>query len=652
MVEVGFVIGMAGHVDHGKSSVIKALTGITTARYREEIEREITIDIGFAHIQIEGVGPVSIIDVPGHEDFVHNMLAGIFGARLALLVIATNEGIMPQTVEHFDILTHCGVSKIVVVLNKADLAAGYDIEYRKMEIEDFLKGTKFENSKIIEFSSNTKTGAEKLIAAIKEEITAINRPAAGNADESLKTVLYPVDRVFEKPGFGQILTGTIIEGRLKIDQTVSIMPDGECKIRAIESHSRKLSEIGGNSRAALNITRTRDAEIKRGSFLVSPEIASLYKVLTVKLTAVKNLRHPVKSGTRIKFYFYSACYAAKLRLLDTAVLEAGKDCFAQIILSEPDFALIFKPFIIRTHTDEETIGGGIILNCSTEFVKNKKAVLNGVSIFSQNKGEPAPAFPKLLFNDHMSRLGYMEVAAACAAFKTLKAKIADTVTAEAGDDKYRVIKERFLTGEKAFGQTTGKILNALAAHLNSNSLVSAVSRAELIGLCVANPKEADTAFYSYAIDALISDGRLKSADGSITPATREKSDTAGALDKDSEIIKRKILKLFDSEPLTPKTLDDAKAGVAKNQIELFNKVVKFLESEKIIRKIFENYYITSTQSEKYIAAIKEILAQKPSFTVIDFKDKTALSRKYAVAILEFFDRTGVTARKDNDRQLK
>jgi len=321
-------------------------------------------------------------------------------------------------------------------------------------------------------------------------------------------------------------------------------------------------------------------------------------------------------------------------------------------LSQPDFALIFKPFIIRTHTDEETIGGGIILNCSPELVKNKKAVLNGVSIFSESGGERASSFPKLLFKDHMQRLGYMEVSAACAAFKTLKGKIAETVTAEAGDDKYRIIKERFLTGEKAFHRTTDKILNALAAHLNSNSLVSAVSKPELVGLCVANPGEADTAFYSYAIDALISEGRLKSADGSITPAAREKSDAAATLDKDSEIIKRKILKLFDSEPLTPKTLDDARAGVAKNQAELFNKVVKFLENEKIIRKIFENYYITCAQSEKYVAAIKEILAQKPSFTVIDFKDKTALSRKYAVAILEFFDRTGVTVRKDNDRQLK
>ncbi|HNY13835.1 MAG TPA: GTP-binding protein, partial [Candidatus Wallbacteria bacterium] len=157
---MGFIIAMAGHVDHGKSSIIKALTGITTARYKEEIEREITIDIGFAHLDIEGAGKVSIIDVPGHEDFVHNMLAGIFDIKLALLVIAASEGIMPQTIEHFEILKLCGTPQLLVILNKSDLVSEYDLEFRRMEIEDFLKGSRFENSPVIAFSAVTKRGAE------------------------------------------------------------------------------------------------------------------------------------------------------------------------------------------------------------------------------------------------------------------------------------------------------------------------------------------------------------------------------------------------------------------------------------------------------------------------------------------------------------
>lgn len=649
---MGFVIGMAGHVDHGKSSVIKALTGITTARYREEIEREITIDIGFAHINIEGAGPVSIIDVPGHEDFVHNMLAGIFGARIALLVIAASEGIMPQTVEHFDILNFCGVSKIIAVLNKCDLVSEDDIEYRRMEIEDFLKDTKFQNSKIINFSAADKKGSAELIAAVSEEIAALTAEGvSGGGCEADKLTLYPIDRVFDKAGFGQILTGTLMNGRLKTDEIYKIMPGGECKVRSIESHSEKFSEVSGGLRAALNITKTRESEIARGSFLVSNEIACAYRILTVKLRASKNLRHKIKSGANIKFYFYSACYAAKLRLLETSELEAGGLYYAQIILTSADFALILKPFIIRTHTDEETIGGGIILSCHNELVKNKKAVLESVSVFKDAAAEDESKMAELFFSNEIKKRGFIEINLACAAFMSIKEKIIDYISRAAPEDKYLLIKDRLITGEKTIQAFKTSIIDKLNQYLTSNKLSAGITKSELLKLYSVKPDENDNLFYSYIIDLAAADNKIKNADGMITLPSG-----GGAFEKklegDSEIIRRKIVKSFDDASLTPKTLDDVKAVIAKNQIELFNKVVKFLENEKSIYRIFENYYITAAQMESYLSAIKEIISAKPSFSVIDFKDKTALSRKYAIAILEFFDKTGVTVRKENDRFLK
>jgi selenocysteine-specific elongation factor len=645
---------MAGHVDHGKSSVIKALTGITTARYREEIEREITIDIGFAHINIEGAGPVSIIDVPGHEDFVHNMLAGIFGARIALLVIAASEGIMPQTVEHFDILNFCGVSKIIVVLNKCDLASGDDIEYRKMEIEDFLKDTKFQNSKIINFSSADKKGSAGLIAAVREEISALSAGAnGGGISGEDKLTLYPIDRVFEKAGFGQILTGTLMSGRLKTDEIYKIMPGGECKVRSIESHSAKFSEVSGGLRAALNITKTREAGIARGSFLVSGEIACPYRILTVKLTASKNLKHKIKSGANIKFYFYSACYAAKLRLLENAELEAGVCCFAQIVFTADNFALILKPFIIRTHTDEETIGGGIILNCHNRLVKNKKAVLESVSVYKDARVEDENKTAELFFSTEIKKRGFIEINIACAAFMAVREKIIEIISLAAPEDKYFLIKDRLITGEKTIQTFKALLIDKLSQYLNLNKLSAGLAKAELIKLFAAKPDEDDALFYSYIIDSAASENKVKNADGIITlPASGGGGSAGKKLDGDSEIIRRKIIKSFDGAALTPKTLDDVKAGVAKNQTELFNKVVKFLENEKSIYRIFENYYITAGQYESYLSAVKDIISAKPSFSVIDFKDKTALSRKYAVAILEFFDKTGITVRKENDRFLK
>lgn len=658
--KMGFVIGTAGHVDHGKSSVIKALTGITTARYREEIEREITIDIGFAHINIEGAGPVSIIDVPGHEDFVHNMLAGIFGARIALLVIAASQGIMPQTIEHFDILSFCGVSKIIVVLNKCDLVSEDDIEYRKMEIEDFLKDTKFQNSKIINFSAADKKGGAELTAAVREEILALSAGAPGGlAAEENKLTLYPIDRVFEKAGFGQILTGTLMSGRIKTDEIYKIMPGGECKVRSIESHSAKFSEVSGGIRAALNITKTREAEITRGSFLVSGEIACLYKVLTVKLTASKNLKHKIKSGANIKFYFYSACYAAKLRLLESAVLEAGGGCFAQIIFSEDNFALIFKPFIIRTHTDEETIGGGMILSCHDRLVKNKKAVLESVSIYKdariedENKMDESKT-AELFFSTELKKRGFVEINLACAAFMSAARKILTVISRTAPEEKYFLIKDRLITGEKTIQAFKALLIDKLKQYLNLNKLSAGLAKTELIKLFTSKPDENDTLFYSYVIDEAAAENKLKNSDGMLILAISESGGemVEKKLDGDCEIIRRKIIKSFDGAALTPKTLGEVKAGVAKNQIELFNRVVKFLENEKCIYRIFENYYITVGQYESYLSAIKEIILAKQSLSVIDFKDKTLLSRKYAIAILEFFDRTGITVRKENDRFLK
>lgn len=647
---MGFVIGTAGHVDHGKSSVIKALTGITTARYREEIEREITIDIGFAHIVIAGVGPVSIIDVPGHEDFIHNMLAGIFGARLALLVIAADDGIMPQTVEHFEILSHCGVSKIIVVLNKSDLVSADDVEYRKLEIEEFLKGTRFENSRIVPFSSATKAGADSLVEAMRAEITALTAADAKNSGSGGLT-LYPVDRVFEKPGFGQILTGTLIEGRLAADAIYRIMPEGECRVRSVESHSAKFGEVSGNLRAALNITKTQECELRRGSFIVSDDIAGLHRIITVRAKASTGLARPVKSGAAVKFYFYSACYPAKLRLLDRSEAAAGEEFYAQIIFDGPRFILPFKPFVIRTHTDEETLGGGTVLGRTNELVKNKKAVLESLSIFDK-AGRDAHGLREAYIAGELARRGFIETPDACAAMMAPKDQIAEALWSRTDGKRCFLIKDRLLSCESAAAKAKAAIMCALEAHLAENKLCTGLLKQDLTKLCAGRDGgAADILFYSLLIDELVMEGALKNIDGLLSPAGAGKK-TEPKLEGDSEVIRRKIMKSFEAEPLTPITLDAAKASVPKNQSELFNKVVKFLENEKRIHKIFENYYITASQLDGYINAIKEILSMKSSFTVIDFKDKTSLSRKFAVAVLEFLDRAGFTVRRENERTLK
>jgi|GEM_PF-4341069 len=646
---MAFVMAMAGHVDHGKSALIKALTGITTARYREEIEREITIDIGFAHLNIEGIGQVSIIDVPGHEDYVHNMLAGIFGARLALLVIAANEGIMPQTVEHFEILKHCGVEKIIAVINKSDLVSEYDLQYRKMEIEEFFKGTKFENSKIVFFSSITKAGAGSLIEAIKNEISRL-LSVKRTIPAAFESTVYPVDRVFEKSGFGQILTGTLIKGRVAVEDTLFITSGGECRIRAIESHASKYSEISAVARVALNITRTKDCEIKRGAFLVSPEICTAYKVLTVRLILSTCLKREIKSGAGIKFYFYSACYSGRLRLLESAKISAGEECFAQIVLDEAQFALIFKAFIIRAHTDDETIGGGVIIDCSNELIKNKKSIVADASDYKDALYSSENELVKKRFLNFSDKNYYMEIDEACAIFKAVKTRIIETISGFFPAEKYVLIKERFISTEDFILKAGLRILKAMKNRMQTDALISGFLKIDILNsLQCCQKNESAAIFYAYVIDLLVSCEKLSFAGGVFKIASGGMPEKS--LDGDSEIICRKILRIFDSAGIIPQTLDAARASVAKNQAQQFNRVVKFLESEKSIYKIFEQYYISEFQRLEYMRIINEILSQKPSFDVGDFKEKTGLSRKYAIGILEYFDRVLTTKRNGNERIL-
>jgi selenocysteine-specific elongation factor len=313
----------------------------------------------------------------------------------------------------------------------------------------------------------------------------------------------------------------------------------------------------------------------------------------------------------------------------------------------------FKPFIVRTHTDEVTIGGGVILTRSNGFVKNKKAVLERVAIFktagaASGENELAAVY----FAGETARRGFIEMTEACAAFKIPKEKIPEAVSAIQPSDKYFIIKDRIITGVGAVKTFKSAVMDKLGAHLKANSLIAGLLKPDLVKLCAGGaPDDNDNFFYYHLIDELTAEGALKNAEGILSAAAPAKG-SEKKLDGDSEIIRRKIMRSFDAGPLIPATLDGAKAAVPKNQADLFNRVVKFLENEKDIYRIFENYYITSGQLEKYLGAIKEILSLKPSFTVIDFKDKTGLSRKYSVAVLEFFDKTGVTVRKENERYLK
>jgi selenocysteine-specific elongation factor len=346
------VIATAGHVDHGKSSLVQALTGTDPDRLREEKERGLTIDLGFAKLRLPSGGDVSIVDVPGHERFIKNMLAGVGGIDLALLVVATDEGVMPQTREHLAIIDLLGIEGGVVALTKADLVD--DLTAPEVEVRKVLAGTTLANAPIIPCSAVTGIGLDRLVAAIETQLAAAPQPDLGRPRLS-------IDRAFTMPGFGTVVTGTLIDGSLRVGQEVEVLPAGlRARIRGLQNHGRPVDIAQPGRRTAVNVANVAVSDLRRGMVLASPDTISPTAAIDVRLRAVPYLERPVRHNMTATFHTGAAECEARLSLLDTDSLTARESAWAQLRLAEPVVVLPGDRFILRDPTG--TLGGGLIVD--------------------------------------------------------------------------------------------------------------------------------------------------------------------------------------------------------------------------------------------------------------------------------------------------
>lgn len=352
------IIGTAGHIDHGKTALIRALTGKETDRWEEEKRRGITIDLGFTYFDLPSGDRAGIIDVPGHEKFVNNMLAGVIGMDLVMLVVAADEGMMPQTREHVDIMTQLGVDKSIVVLNKCDLV---DDEWREMvkeEIKEELMDSVFENANIIEVSAITGQGIDNLIKEIvhmtKDEVT----PKDINTISRL-----PIDRSFSISGFGTIITGTLISGRIKKDDELELYPTGKkAKIRSIQVHGKDVKECFAGQRSAINISNLKKDEIKRGYVLAPPHAMENTMMLDVKLNVLESSERILGNRCRLHLFTGTSEVLCRAVLLDVKEVGPGESCYAQLRLEEEVALRRGDKFIVRFYSPLETVGGGVIID--------------------------------------------------------------------------------------------------------------------------------------------------------------------------------------------------------------------------------------------------------------------------------------------------
>jgi len=349
-----FVIGTAGHVDHGKSVLVQALTGIDPDRLREEKERGMTIDLGFAWLKLPGGREVSIVDVPGHEHFIKNMLAGVGGIDLALLIVAANEGVMPQTKEHLAILDLLGVRSGVVVITKKDLVDEELLGLVTLEVEELIRSTTLSEAPVVAVSALIGEGLPELISVIDKCLSSteprrdIGRPRL------------PIDRVFTISGSGTVVTGTLIDGSLSRGQEVEIIPAGlKSRLRGLQTHKARIDTVSPGSRVAANLTSVTTSQLKRGDVLTNPGWLISTTMLDAKLRLLPYVRHPLCHNVTVSFHTGAAEAIAKVRMLEKEELKPGESGWAQLILDRPVAVVKDDCFIIRSR--RETVGGGNIV---------------------------------------------------------------------------------------------------------------------------------------------------------------------------------------------------------------------------------------------------------------------------------------------------
>ena len=351
------IIGTAGHVDHGKTALVQALTGVDTDRLAEEKKRGITIELGFAKWQLNDRLQAGIIDVPGHERFIKNMLAGAGGIDLVLMIIAADEGVMPQTKEHLAILDLLGIEKGLVVITKCDLVDEEWLGLIEEEVKEVLEPTFLASSPLLRVSAKTGLGLERL----QEEVIKL---ALEKKEKQLSGALrMPVDRVFSLVGFGTVVTGTLLAGELKTGDTVELLPSAQkSRVRSLQVHGQKADKVSAGHRTAVNLTDLDVADIKRGMVLVEPNKSRDTCYLDVKLHLLSTASHALKHRERIRFYLGAAEVMGRVYLLDLESLEPGDSGFAQLRLEERIFALSKDRFVLRSYSPLETIGGGLVLD--------------------------------------------------------------------------------------------------------------------------------------------------------------------------------------------------------------------------------------------------------------------------------------------------
>ncbi|MCS6994212.1 MAG: selenocysteine-specific translation elongation factor [Anaerolineales bacterium] len=624
------VIGTAGHVDHGKSTLIAALTGVHPDRLKEEQAREMTIELGFGWLTLPGGEEVGMIDVPGHRDFIGNMLAGVGGIDAALLVIAADEGVMPQTREHLAILDLLQISKGVIVLSKTDMVD--DDGWLALVEEDIrrtLTGTCLEGAPMVRVSARTRTGLDNLLRVLEQVLgETAPRPDWGRPR-------LPIDRVFTMPGFGTVVTGTLSDGRLSLGDEVEILPSGKRgRIRGLQTHKKKENVAIPGSRTAVNISGIAVEEIARGDVLVIPGHYQPTRRLDARFRLLKDVSAALTHGTEVKVFLGAAEVIATLRLLGVEALHPGEEGWIQLELRDPLVATRGDRYILRRPSPSETLGGGQVVDAHPKQ-RHKRFdanVLQGLEMLAQ--GTPAEVL--LAAANRLGAATAREIAAKAqltseAAASALRECLENGFLIALEDGEISPSADVLLISHPLWMALKDSVLATLSNYHKAYPLRRGIPREELKSRLKLPPR-----LFQAALK------RLNLAEGGNWSALPDHEIRFSA---EQEAKVRALLKKFAAQPYAPPSVKECQAEAGEDVYAALVELGELIpvSAEVVFRK---------SDYDQMVNAVRGLLMQQGQATAAEVRDLFQTSRKYALALLEHLDSMGITRREGDVRRLR
>jgi selenocysteine-specific elongation factor len=630
------VIGTAGHIDHGKSSLVRALTGIDPDRLKEEKERGLTIDLGFAPLTMPDGRTVGMIDVPGHERFVRNMVAGATGIDLVVLVVAADDGVMPQTREHLDIMGLLGQKRGLVALNKVDMVDADMAELAAEDVRATLAGTFLADAPIVRVSARTGQGLDELKARMFE-LAAQIQP---RSDQGVFRV--PIQRVFSKQGFGAVVTGVPVSGSVSIGDTLEVLPAGlRGKVRGLHAYGKPVSRARAGHSTAINLSDVEHEKVARGAVAATPDFFSPVRMVAVRLRVLASLGRPVTDRCQVRMHTGTADPLGELVLLDRERIEPGEEGLAQVRLEEPVVCAPGDSFILRLASPAETLGGGQILEESRHRLKRFKGfVIEGLARQERSLASPAALLESILARADDDLSSPADLAHAIKqpleVTQTLLQQLFKERRARAVG-----VKQHWIHADRLEAALT-RMRSSVAKWFEENSLRRVMEVLELRRITELDPE-----FLDALIDDDVKRGRLvRESGGLIRLAGREV-----ALDEATLARRSALLAALEAQPFAPPAPEELAVALKLAPKELA-RVLQLCVDEGAIVRINPEIHLTAAQHARAKDLVVENCTQHGHLEIPQLRDALGTTRKFLIPLLEHFDAKGVTSRLGANRVLK